>query len=448
MIHKFIFNGIRIVLDVHSGAVHQVDPVTWDLLEDYPKFTAEQLLAMHSGNYPPGEVREALEEIDVLVADGLLFSSDPLGGSYTPPGHSVVKAMCLHLAHDCNLACRYCFAGQGKFGGGAGLMSLEVGMAALDFLIDSAGGRRNVEVDFFGGEPLLNKQVLYRLVEYGKQRGQETGKEIKFTLTTNAVSLDEMTGEFLNRHNMSVVLSLDGRPGVHDAMRPFPGGGGSHAVVSRKIMSFLDSRGYQNYYIRGTYTSANLDFASDVRYLAGLGAKEISVEPVVASPSEDYALRQEHLPALMAEYEDLTAFIMDRIKNDQPINFFHFNIDLDGGPCLPKRLSGCGAGNEYLAVDPGGNLYPCHQFVGLEDYLMGDVYHGIKRRELTALFAGAHIYNKEGCSGCWAKFHCSGGCHATARAHSGNIFKPDPIGCALMKKRLECALYLKVTTSH
>lgn len=448
MIHKFVFDGTRIVLDVHSGALHRVDQVTWDLLEDYGKIPVDHLVDRHSRNHPRREVEEALAEIEQLVEQGMLFSPDPLNGSYTPPGGSVVKALCLHLAHDCNLSCRYCFAGQGKFGGAPGLMSLDVGKAALDFLIRSAGNRRHVEVDFFGGEPLLNKSVMYSLVEYGIKRGEEAGKEIKFTLTTNAVLLDQEAGKFLNKHNMSVVLSLDGRPRVHDTMRPFPGGDGSHDTVVRNILSFLGSRDYQNYVVRGTYTGANLDFAGDVKYMAGLGLKEISVEPVVAAPEEDYALREEHLPLLMSEYEELARYVLDRAKSGEPISFFHFNIELDGGPCLPKRLSGCGAGNEYLAVDPGGSLYPCHQFVGQPDYLMGDVYGGVTRRDLCGLFAGAHIYNKEGCPGCWAKFYCSGGCHASARAQSGSIFRPGILSCALMKKRIECALYLKVITSE
>lgn len=444
MLHKFIINNTRVVLDVHSGAVHRVDRVTWDVLEDYRNIARDELLEKLSRRYPGQEVEEALAEVDELVEAGLLFSPDPLGGSYTPPAHNIVKALCLHLAHDCNLACRYCFAGQGKFGGPAGLMSLETGKAALDFLMNSSGGRRHVEVDFFGGEPLLNKRVLYELVEYGNKRAGERDKEIKFTLTTNGLLLDRETGDFLNRHNMSVVLSLDGRPAVHDAMRPFPGGGGSYDIISRKIIDFLESRDYRNYYVRGTYTGNNTDFSRDVLHLAGLGLREISVEPVVAPPEEEYALGEEHIPGLAREYALLADMVLERARAGKPINFFHFNIDLEGGPCLPKRLSGCGAGSEYLAVDPEGGLYPCHQFVGQEEYGMGDVYGGLVNRELSARFAGAHVYSKEGCAECWAKFFCSGGCHAGARAYSGTILKPNPLGCRLMKMRLECALYLKV----
>ncbi len=443
MLHKFIINGTRVVLDVHSGAVHRVDPVTWDILEDYEKLPEGMLTEKLAARYPRREVEEALAEVEELVREGLLFSPDPLDGAYTPPSRKIVKALCLHLAHDCNLACCYCFAGQGKFGGAAGLMSLGVGKAALDYLIDASGSRRHVEVDFFGGEPLLNKNVLYELVDYGRKRGTESGKDIKFTLTTNALLLDAETGKFLNDHNMSVVLSLDGRPEVHDVMRPFPGGAGSYQIIADKIMDFLEGRNHTNYYVRGTYTRHNTDFSRDVLHMADLGIKEISVEPVVADPHEDYALTEEQIPALFEEYERLTIALLERTKAGRPLNFFHFNIDLKGGPCLPKRLSGCGAGNEYLAVDPEGNLYPCHQFVGQEEYLMGNVYEGIKNRELATTFAGAHIYNKEGCAECWAKFHCSGGCHASARAYSGSILKPGPLSCALMKKRLECALYLK-----
>ncbi len=444
MLHKFIINDTRVVLDVHSGAVHRVDEVTWDVLEDYRNTARTDLVEKLSRRYPGHEVVEALAEVDGLVDEGLLFSPDPLNKSYIPPAHNIVKALCLHLAHDCNLSCRYCFAGQGKFGGSAGLMSLETGKAALDFLMASSGGRRHVEVDFFGGEPLLNKRVLYDLVEYGKELAKERGKELKFTLTTNGLLLDEDTGEFLNRNNMSVVLSLDGRPGVHNAMRPLTGGGGSYDVVSRKIIDFLESRNYCNYYVRGTYTSYNTDFSRDVMHLAGLGLKEISVEPVVAPPEEEYSLREEHVPALLREYRLLADIMLERAGAGSPINFFHFNIDLDGGPCLPKRLSGCGAGSEYLAVDPEGKLYPCHQFVGQEEYIMGDVYGVFLNKDLSAYFAGAHVYGKEDCTECWAKFYCSGGCHASARAYSGTILKPNPLSCQLMKMRLECALYLKV----
>jgi uncharacterized protein len=447
MLHKFIINGTRVVLDVHSGAVHRVDQVTWDILDDYQKLSGDVLTAKLAALYPRQEIEDALAEVAELVREGLLFSPDPLGGSYNPPDRNVVKALCLHLAHDCNLACRYCFAGQGKYGGGSGLMSSGVGKAALDLLIASSGSRRHVEVDFFGGEPLLNKKVLYELVDYGRRRGAESGKAIKFTLTTNALLLDAEMERFLNENISNVVLSLDGRPEVHDAMRPFPGGGGSYKTISANIMRFLESRGLREYYVRGTYTRANPDFSRDVLHLAEMGIKEISVEPVVAGPGEDYAITGEQIPVLLEEYERLAEIVLELARAGRPVNFYHFNIDLEGGPCLLKRMSGCGAGNEYLAVDPQGSLYPCHQFVGQEEYLLGDVYGGVKNKAIPAVFAKAHIYNKEGCPDCWAKFLCSGGCHASARAYSGSILKPGPLSCILMKKRLECALYLKAATA-
>ncbi len=444
MIHKFIFNGTRMVLDVHSGSLHVVDELAWDLLDDYCSLPEEELLKRHGSRYGPGELAEALEEIRDLVENKMLFSPDPLEGRYTPPGEIVVKALCLHLAHDCNLRCRYCFAGQGKFGGSPGLMPPGVGKRALEFLIEASGPRRHVEVDFFGGEPLLNFSVLEMLVEYGRELARERGKEIKFTVTTNAVLLDRRIGDFLNRNGISVILSLDGRPGVHDAMRVFPDGRGSHSIVLKNIKSFLESRNYRDYYIRGTYTAANPDFSRDIEYLASLGFDNISLEPVVSAPGEACALKADDLEEIAMQYEDIAGLILKMRKEGRRINFFHFNIDLDGGPCLPKRLSGCGAGHQYLAVDPAGVLYPCHQFAGREEFAMGDVHSGIHRWDLANLFKNTHLYRKEECVGCWAKFFCSGGCHAAAYLYGGSLEKPYRPGCVLTKKRLECALYLSL----
>ncbi|MFZ5632997.1 MAG: thioether cross-link-forming SCIFF peptide maturase [Bacillota bacterium] len=441
MIHKFIIEDTRMVLDVHSGALHIVDELVWDLLDDFggPK---EELKARFSGRYHAEDITEAIDEINGLVEKKILFSPDPLEGRYMPPEDNIIKALCLHLAHDCNLACRYCFAGQGKFGGHRGLMPPEVGKRALEFLMDSSGPRRHLEVDFFGGEPLLNFGVLRMLADYGRKLARERGKEIKFTVTTNAVLLDRRAGEFLNSHDISVILSLDGRPGVHDAMRPFPDGTGSYDLVLGNIKNFLASRQYRDYYIRGTYTALNPDFAEDVEHLASLGFDNISLEPVVAGRREYYALKDEMLGGVASQYEKLAGLILKMKEEGRHINFFHFNIDLDGGPCLPKRMSGCGAGYQYLAVDPDGVLYPCHQFVGQKEFVMGDVFTGIQREDLVQGFKTTHLYRKEGCGECWAKFFCSGGCHANAFIHNGTLEKPYRPGCVLAKKRLECALYL------
>jgi uncharacterized protein len=447
MIHKFIFDDHRIVLDVNSGAVHLVDELTWHLLDDYPLLSPRDLVAKHSRCYPVSEVQEAVREIEELVREGLLFSPDPLDGHYEPAGNEVVKALCLHLAHDCNLACRYCFAGQGHFGGPSGLMPLETGRRALDFLFAASGSRRHVEVDFFGGEPLLNFSVLQALVEYGRQRAAQLGKVIKFTVTTNALLLTPEIGRYLNEHDLAVVLSLDGRQEIHDAMRIFPGGRGSYGRVLENISRFVSSRPGGEYYVRGTFTRHNLDFSRDVLHMADLGFEHISVEPVVAPYQEEYALQPQDVPLICEEYEALTRQLLSRARKGQRINFFHFNIDLDGGPCLPKRLTGCGAGREYLAVSPGGKLYPCHQFVSRPEYCMGDVERGIVRPEVVEEFRAAHVYNKDACRDCWARFYCSGGCHANAHAFHGNIFTPYEIACALIKKRIECALYLKAALS-
>jgi uncharacterized protein len=444
MIHKFIFDGTRIVFDVHSGSLHVVDEIAWDVLEDFGSVPGEALAARLAEKYPYREICEAVEEIGDLAEKKVLFSPDPLEGQYTPPEENIVKALCLHVAHDCNLACRYCFAAQGRFGGSPGLMPYETGRKALEFLMDSSGPRRHVEVDFFGGEPLLNFNVLRMLVDCGRELARRRGKEIKFTVTTNAVLLDRRAGDFLNSHDISVVLSIDGRRAVHDAMRPFPDGSGSYSRVLENIKTFLASRDYRDYYVRGTYTAANPDFTSDVEHLASLGFDNISLEPVIAGENEPYALTGGLLERAVAQYEVLTRLIIRLRKEGRRINFFHFNIDLDGGPCLPKKLSGCGAGHQYLAVDPAGRLYPCHQFAGREGFVMGDVFGGVRRSDLADRFKNTHLYRKEECARCWAKFYCGGGCHANAHMYSGNIEKPYSPGCILTKKRLECALYLSL----
>ncbi|MHB8171186.1 MAG: thioether cross-link-forming SCIFF peptide maturase [Thermincolia bacterium] len=448
MIHKFSFDGTNIVLDVHSGAVHVVDQLVWAILEYYGQKEPAEIIDILKGSFPVEEIREGLEELDSLKESGQLFSSDTHLEEYHIPAEPILKSLCLHIAHDCNLRCSYCFAGTGNFGGDRSLMSLEVGRKAIDLLIQRSGPRRNCEIDFFGGEPLLNFKVVQDLVAYGRQGAAEAGKEFKFTLTTNAILLTPEIEKWLNDNGISVVLSLDGRPHVNDNVRTYVDGSGCYDEILPNIKRFVESRNNENYYVRGTFTHHNLDFSQDVLHLVDQGLNLVSVEPVVAPPEEDYAFKPEDLPILEEEYEKLTRAYLTRAEQGQPFNFFHFNLDLTGGPCLPKRLSGCGAGHEYLAVAPGGKLYPCHQFVGREEFLVGDVFAGHLNGELMKNFQKAHVYNKEKCQTCWAKFYCSGGCHANAYGANHDLYQPYEIGCRLEKKRLECAIYLQVKKSR
>ncbi len=444
MIHKFAFDGVKILLDVNSGAVHVLDDLAWEIVDLYQNLSENEIAARLADTRPAQEIREVLAELRQLQAEGLLFAEDSQESQYVLPETPVIKSLCLHVAHDCNLRCRYCFAGKGHFGGERGLMPTATGKAAIDLLMQASGTRRHCEIDFFGGEPLMNFTVVKELVAYGRERAAKFGKEIKFTLTTNALLLDEETAAYLNREGISVVLSLDGRPEVHDRMRPAPGGKGSYRQTADRIVSFAAGRDYDNYYVRGTYTRFNLDFAADVMHMADMGLKHLSVEPVVAPPGDEWAFREEDLAALGREYEKLAREYCRRYAAGTPFDFFHFNLDLAQGPCLPKRLTGCGAGHEYLAVTPGGELYPCHQFVGRGEYRLGNVRQGLVNREMMKSFQQAHIYNKENCRDCWAKYYCSGGCHANAEAAGGNIYAPYELGCAITKKRLECAIYVQL----
>jgi uncharacterized protein len=348
------------------------------------------------------------------------------------------KALCLHVSHDCNLRCKYCFAGTGPFGGGREQMSFEVGKAAIDRLLGESGARRQLEVDFFGGEPLLNLDVVRQLVAYGREAGYRFNKDIHFTLTTNGVALDESARQFLNREQIAVVLSLDGRPSVHDAMR----GKGSYQKILPNFQALIRDRGFTNYYLRGTYTANNLDFSRDVAHLYDLGFKELSLEPVVDREG-DYRLTTDHLKKLSVEYDKLAAYYLEKRTSGAGFTFFHFEINLEHGPCLPKRLTGCGAGFDYFAVTPAGELYPCHQFVGRKEFIMGNVTDGITRTDLRREFGAATLYKKDGCAACWSRFYCSGGCHANAHLINGSIYQPDTLGCELQRKRLELALALK-----
>ena len=451
MIHQYRSNGYNIVMDINSGAVHIVDDVVYDvlpLLEE--KKREEDILAVLSGKYSEEAVREALSECRELEEAGVLFTEDVYENAIENFSHrpTVVKALCLHIAHDCNLACRYCFAEEGEYHGRRALMSFEVGKQALDFLIANSGNRRNLEVDFFGGEPLMNWQVVKDLVKYGREQEKKHGKNFRFTLTTNGALLDDEVMEFCNREMANVVLSIDGRKEVHDFMRPFRKGKGSYDLIVPKFRKFAESRNQDKYYVRGTFTRHNLDFAKDVLHLADLGFKQISVEPVVALPEEEYALREEDIPQICEEYDRLAAEMIKRHREGKEFNFFHFMIDLTGGPCVYKRLSGCGSGTEYLAVTPWGDFYPCHQFVGEEAFLMGNVFDGLKASELQEEFKGCNVYAKEKCRNCFAKFYCSGGCAANAYKFHGSINDAYDVGCELQRKRIECAVMIKAALAE
>ncbi|MBD5499811.1 MAG: thioether cross-link-forming SCIFF peptide maturase [Lachnospiraceae bacterium] len=454
MVHQYKNNGYNIVLDVNSGSVHVVDDVVYDIIpaveeilhKEMEKETAwRDILDRFKDKYQQTDLEEAFEEIWELKEKGLLYTEDIYEKYITDfkKRETVVKALCLHIAHDCNLACRYCFAEEGEYHGRRALMSFEVGKKALDFLVANSGNRVNLEVDFFGGEPLINWQVVKDLVNYGRSLEELHHKKFRFTLTTNGILLDDEIMEFANKEMANIVLSIDGRREVNDRMRPHRGGQGSYDVIVPKFKKVAESRNQTNYYVRGTFTHNNLDFAKDVQHLADLGFEQISVEPVVAKPEEDYALRPEDVPGILEEYDRLAIELLDRKKQGKGVNFFHFMIDLEGGPCVAKRLSGCGSGTEYLAVTPWGDFYPCHQFVGREEYLMGNVNEGITRTDIRDEFKTCNVYAKEKCRNCFAKFYCSGGCAANSYQFHGNIHDVYELGCELQRKRIECAIMIK-----
>ena len=457
MIHQYRNNGYNIVLDVNSGAVHVVDELCYDVIAhlaageepdeaalDRPE-TLEGLLAALKDRYKEEEIREALEDVKELTREGRLFTRDVFEPmiDQVKQRKTVVKALCLHIAHDCNLACKYCFAEEGEYHGRRALMSYEVGKKALDFLIASSGNRRNLEVDFFGGEPLMNWQVVKDLVAYGREQEKIHNKHFRFTVTTNGVLLNDEIQDFINKEMDNVVLSLDGRKEINDNMRPFRNGKGSYDLIVPKFQKLADSRNQERYYVRGTFTRNNLDFSNDVLHFADLGFKQMSIEPVVGDESDPYAIREEDIPKICEEYDRLAKIMIEREKEGKGFNFFHFMIDLEGGPCVSKRLSGCGSGTEYLAVTPWGDLYPCHQFVGQEEFLMGNVDEGITRPEIADEFRGCSVYSKDKCRDCFAKFYCSGGCMANAYNFHGTIHEAYDIGCEMQRKRVECAIMMK-----
>ena len=460
MIHQYINNGYYIVMDVNSGSVHSVDPLFYDVVEtlvrdakipdmEKPEKLSEEAISLVKDRlaekYLLEELEEALEDVQELIDREQLFTED-IYKEYVADfkkRKTVVKALCLHIAHDCNLACRYCFAEEGEYHGRRALMSYEVGKKALDFLIANSGNRQHLEVDFFGGEPLMNWNVVKQLVEYGRSQEKEHNKKFRFTLTTNGVLLNDEVMEFCNREMSNVVLSLDGRKEVNDKMRPFRNGTGSYDLIVPKFQKFAESRGDRDYFVRGTFTHENLDFSKDVLHFADLGFKKMSVEPVVAEPSEPYAIREEDLPQILEEYDKLAAEYVKRWKEGKGFTFFHFMVDLKQGPCVAKRLSGCGSGTEYLAVTPWGDLYPCHQFVGKEEFLLGNVDSGITNTAVRDEFKLCNVYAKEKCRDCFARFYCSGGCAANSYNFHGSITDAYDIGCEMQKKRIECAVMIK-----
>ncbi len=459
MVHQYKNNGYNIVLDVNSGSVHVVDDVVYDVIpvvEDAIEQKAEEetiadtVVNSLKDRYSEADLKEALFEVLELKKEGLLYTEDIYENYITDfkKRETVVKALCLHIAHDCNLACKYCFAEEGEYHGRRALMSFEVGKKALDFLVKNSGNRVNLEVDFFGGEPLMNWQVVKDLVNYGRSLEKQNNKKFRFTLTTNGILLNDEIMEFLNREMSNVVLSIDGRKEINDLMRPYRGGQGSYDTIVPKFKKVAESRNQTNYYVRGTFTRNNLDFAEDVMHLADLGFQQISVEPVVAMPEDDYALRKEDIPKILEEYDRLAVELLKRRKEGRGVNFFHFMIDLKGGPCVAKRLSGCGSGTEYLAVTPWGDFYPCHQFVGKEEFLMGNVDEGITRTDIRDEFKTCNVYAREKCRNCFARFYCSGGCAANSYNFHGSINDAYDLGCELQRKRIECAIMIKAALAE
>lgn len=457
MVHCFKKNGYNIVLDVNSVTVHQVDDVAYDMISMYEDHTKEQIIRAMLDKYAdrPDVTREdlesVLEDIEELKDRGQLFSKDLFEKVQWDfkKRQSVLKALCLHVAHDCDLACRYCFAGQGEYHGPRGLMSFETGKRALDFLVEQSGTRHNLEVDFFGGEPLLNWEVVKQLVAYGRSLEKPYHKNFRFTITTNGMLLNDEIMDFCNKEMGNVVLSLDGRKEVHDRMRSTRGGRGSYDVIVPKFQEFVRRRlqGPENrreYYIRGTFTHYNTDFLKDILHMADLGFTELSIEPVVASPDADYALRPEDLATINEQYDELAKEMLKREKEGRGFTFYHYMIDLEGGPCIVKRISGCGVGTEYLAVTANGDLYPCHQFAGEEKYKVGNVFDGITAPQVADEFKECNVYAHKECKNCFARLYCSGGCAANAMHTTGSITGVYDFGCEIHRNRIENALMLQV----
>ncbi len=452
MIHQYKLNGYNIVLDVFSGSVHLVDELSYDIIgaleknEPREEITQKMLEKYKRESVTKSDIQEIFEAIDALCGEGKLFSKDVYADKAfdLKNRHTDIKALCLHVAHTCNLSCEYCFAGEGKYHGERALMSLEVGKRAIDFLIENSGNRKNLEVDFFGGEPLMNWEVCKEIVKYARSREKEHNKNFRFTLTTNGVLLDDEVIDFANREMHNVVLSLDGRKEVHDKLRKTVNGKGSYDTIVPKFKHFIERRGDRGYYMRGTFTHNNTDFTNDIFHMADMGFSELSMEPVVCSPDDPYALTEADLPVLYRQYEILAEEMLKRSREKRGFTFYHYMINLSGGPCIYKRISGCGSGTEYLAVTPWGELFPCHQFVGDEKYSMGDIWRGVTNKEVQGEFKLCNAYARKECRDCWAKLYCSGGCAANAYHATGSIKGTYEYGCKLFKKRMECAIMLEV----
>ena len=457
MVHQYKLSGYNIVLDTNSGSVHVVDEVAYDLIAAYPDHSREGLIAALLAKYADrpdvtaAELEQCVADVEALRDAGKLWSPDPyagIAGVFKERSGDVVKALCLHVAHSCNLNCAYCFASQGRFQGERALMPFEVGRQALDFLIAHSGSRRNLEVDFFGGEPLMNWQVVKDLVAYARSVEGKHGKNFRFTLTTNGLLIDDEVIDFCNREMSNVVLSLDGRRETHDRLRVDYAGNGSYDRIVPKFQKLVAARGGKNYYIRGTFTHANPDFTKDLLHLADLGFTELSMEPVVCAPDDPAALTPEDIEIVKGEYELLAREMLRREREGRPITFYHYMLDLTEGPCIYKRVSGCGSGTEYMAVTPWGELYPCHQFVGDAQYRLGDVWKGVENTALREDFRACNAYARPECADCWARLWCSGGCAANAYHATGSIRGVYAPGCELFRKRIECAIMLKAAEAE
>ena len=453
MIHQYQLGGYNIVLDVCSGSVHVVDEVAYDIISIYEKTEKDTVLSEINAKYAdreditPEDIEECYEQITDLKNRGKLFAPDtfePMAGALKEKTAGVVKALCLHIAHTCNLNCSYCFASQGKYHGDRAVMSFEVGKQALDFLIANSGTRRNLEVDFFGGEPLMNFDVVKQLVAYARSIEKVHNKNFRFTLTTNGVLIDDDVIDFANREMSNVVLSLDGRKEIHDRFRVDYAGNGSWERIVPKFQKLVEARGGKDYYMRGTFTHANPDFLKDIQQMLDLGFTELSMEPVVCAAGDPSELTEEDLPIVMEQYEKLAELMLERDRAGKPFTFYHYMIDLTGGPCIYKRISGCGSGTEYMAVTPWGDLYPCHQFVGEEKFKLGDVYSGVTNTETQCEFAACNVYARPDCRDCWARLYCSGGCAANAYHATGSVTGIYEYGCKLFRKRMECAIMVAI----
>ncbi len=445
MIHQYKLNGYNIVLDIASGGVHFVDEVCYDIISMYDKFSREEIIRKMVSDYGISidEANECYDDVEELKSDGALFSEDNfenMAGELKAKTSGVIKALCLHIAHTCNLNCAYCFASQGKYNGERDVMSFETGKRALDFLVENSGNRKNLEVDFFGGEPLMNWDVCKKLVEYARSIEKEKGKNFRFTLTTNGVLVDDEVIDFANREMSNVVLSLDGRKEIHDRYRVDYAGNGSWEKIVPKFQRFVEKRQGKNYYMRGTFTHANPDFLKDIEKMLSLGFTELSMEPVVCAPGSEGELTEEDMPIIFEQYEKLAELMLKRKKEGNPFTFYHYMIDLEGGPCIYKRISGCGSGTEYMAVTPWGDLYPCHQFVGDDKFKLGDIWKGVTNTKIQDEFQSCNVYEREECRTCWARLYCSGGCSANAYHSTGSVKGIYKYGCELFKKRMECAI--------